>query len=93
MENQKKVKIGIKAKKEQAFDLGNDSIIVECKSQTWTESGNAPSAKIKNWSDAMFSFYLAPEKYKKLFFVEMTIFFRKVIQQKCLMKNLIIYKK
>ena len=65
---QRKVKIGIKAKKDHAFDLGNDSIIVECKSKTWTESGNAPSAKIKNWSDAMFSFYLAPEKYKKLFF-------------------------
>ena len=59
---QKKVKIGIKAKKDHA------SIIVECKSKTWTESGNAPSAKIKNWSDAMFSFYLAPEKYKKFFF-------------------------
>ena len=72
LENQKKVKIGIKAKKDHAFDLGNDSIIVECKSQTWTESGNAPSAKIKNWSDAMFSFYLAPGKYKKLFFVEMS---------------------
>ena len=68
MENQKKVKIGIKAKNDHAFDLGNDSIIVECKSKTWTESGNAPSVKIKNWSDAMFSFYLAPEKYKKLFF-------------------------
>ena len=65
---QKKVKIGIKAKKDHAFDLGNDSIIVECKSKTWTEAGNAPSAKIKNWSDAMFSFYLAPEKYKKFFF-------------------------
>ena len=65
---QKKVKIGIKAKKDHALDLGNDSIIVECKSKTWTESGNAPSAKIKNWSDAMFSFYLAPEKYKKFFF-------------------------
>ena len=72
LENQKKVKIGINAKKDHAFDLGNDSIIVECKSQTWTESGNAPSAKIKNWSDAMFSFYLAPSKYKKLFFVEMS---------------------
>lgn len=59
---------GVKSKKDHAFDLGNDSIIVECKSKTWTESGNAPSAKIKNWSDAMFSFYLVPEKYKKLFF-------------------------
>jgi hypothetical protein len=72
VETQKKVEIGINAKKEHAFDFGNNSILVECKSQTWTETGNAPSAKIKNWSDAMFSFYLAPKKYKKIFFVEMS---------------------
>ena len=42
-----KVEIGINAKKEHAFDFGNNSILVECKSQTWTETGNAPSAKIK----------------------------------------------
>ena len=72
VEPQTKVEIGINAKKEHAFDFGNNSILVECKSQTWTETGNAPSAKIKNWSDAMFSFYLAPKKYKKLFFVEMS---------------------
>ena len=70
LENQKKVEIGINAKKKHAFDLGNDRILVECKAQTWTESNKTPSAKIKNWSDAMFSFYLAPKKYKKLFFVE-----------------------
>ena len=72
LEIQKKVEIGINSKKEHAFDFGNNSILVECKSQTWTETGNAPSAKMKNWSDAMFSFYLAPKKYKKLFFVEMS---------------------
>ena len=72
VEPQTKVEIGINAKKEHAFDFGNNSILVECKSQTWTETGNAPSAKIKNWSDAKFSFYLAPKKYKKLFFVEMS---------------------
>lgn len=72
LDKQKKVVIGINAKREHAFDFGNDSILVECKSQIWTESGNAPSAKIKNWSDAMFSFYLSPKRYKKLFFVEMS---------------------
>ncbi len=71
-EHQKKIEIGIIKKKEHVFDFGNNSILVECKSQTWTETGNVPSAKIKNWSDAMFSFYLAPKKYKKLFFVEMS---------------------
>lgn len=69
-QKQKKVKIGINSKKDHAFDFGNDNILIECKSQTWTKSGNVPSAKIKNWSDAMFSFYLSPEKYIKLFFVE-----------------------
>lgn len=72
VEKQKKVEIGINAKKKHAFDFGNDSVLVECKSHTWTETENTPSAKLKNWSDAMFSFYLAPNKYKKLFFVEMS---------------------
>lgn len=72
LKKQMKVPIGINAKKDHAFDLGNDTILVECKSQTWTESGNVPSAKIKNWSDAMFSFYLAPKSYKKFFIVEMS---------------------
>ena len=72
VDKQKKIAIGINAKKEHAFDFGNDSILVECKSQMWIESGNAPSAKIKNWSDAMFSFYLFPKIYKKLFFIEMS---------------------
>ncbi len=72
LESQKKVEIGINAKKKKAFDFGNNSILIECKSQTWTETGKTPSAKIKNWSDAMFCFYLAPKNTKKLFCVEMS---------------------
>ena len=72
LEKQKKIEIGINKKKAHAFDFGNNDILIECKAQTWTESENAPSAKLKNWSDAMFSFYLAPKNYKKLFFVEMS---------------------
>jgi hypothetical protein len=64
------IKIGIKNKKNHRFDLGNSSLLVECKTMTWTESGNMPSAKILNWSAAMYYFYLAPKKYKKIFFVE-----------------------
>lgn len=71
LENQKKIEIGINKKKKHAFDFGNEKIIIECKAHTWTESVNSPSAKLKNWSDAMFSFYIAPKKYKKIFFVEM----------------------
>ena len=73
LDEQKKVQIGINKKKEHAFDFGNNSILVECKSHTWTKSNNAPSAKIKNWSDAMFSFYIAPSIFKKLFFVDKSI--------------------
>lgn len=72
LQYQKQIKIGINVKKKHAFDLGNEKIIVECKSNTWTETGNVPSAKIKGWIEAMFYFYLAPEEYKKLFFVEMS---------------------
>ena len=59
-------------KKNHAFDLGSDSlrIIVECKTQTWTSGGNIPSAKMKNWAEAMFYFHMAPPDYRKIFFAE-----------------------
>ena len=59
-------------KKDHAFDLGRDKprVIVECKSQTWTSGGNIPSAKMKNWAEAMFYFHMAPSGYRKIFFVE-----------------------
>lgn len=74
---QKKVDIGINSKKEHAFDFGNEWLLVECKSHTWTESGNVPSGKMKNWSDAMFSFYLAPQEYRKLFIVDRSYDYKK----------------
>jgi hypothetical protein len=59
-------------KKMHTFDLGSDQppVIVECKSQTWTSGGNIPSAKMKNWAEAMFYFHMAPPAYRKIFFVE-----------------------
>jgi hypothetical protein len=59
-------------KKDHAFDLGRNDppVIVECKSQTWTSGGNIPSAKMKNWAEAMFYFHMAPSGYRKIFFVE-----------------------
>jgi len=61
--------------KAHAFDLGSDDprVIVECKSQTWTASGNIPSAKMKNWAEAMFYFHMAPADYRKIFFVERSV--------------------
>jgi hypothetical protein len=65
------IEIGIEHKKDHKFDLGNSSTIIECKSMKWTKSGKVPSAKIENWNMAMYYFYLAPSRYKKIFFVEM----------------------
>ena len=59
-------------RKNHAFDLGsgNPKVIVECKSHTWTSSGNVPSAKMKNWAEAMFYFHMSPPDYRKIFVVE-----------------------
>ena len=58
--------------KDHSFDLGSENprVIVECKSHTWTAGGNVPSAKMKNWAEAMFYFHMAPRDYRKIFFVE-----------------------
>lgn len=71
-----KVSVGIELqKKEHAFDLGseNPKVIVECKAQTWTEGNRVPNAKMKNWAEAMFYFYMAPDTYRKIFFVEKSV--------------------
>lgn len=59
-------------KKDHAFDLESETtkLIVECKSQTRTASGNVPSAKMKNWSEAIYNFHMAPPECRKIFFVE-----------------------
>lgn len=71
-----KVPCGLRnLKKDHAFDLGAETpkVIVECKSQTWTSGGNVPSAKMKNWAEAMFYFHMAPPDYRKIFFVEQSL--------------------
>ena len=63
-----KVAVGIaSATKEHAFDLGSEDpkVIVECKAQTWTAGNRVPSAKMKNWAEAMFYFYMAPKSRSK----------------------------
>lgn len=63
--------VGIEGKsKPHVFDLGNlnQNVIVECKSHTWTESGNVPSAKITTWTQAMYYFHAAPDGFRKIFF-------------------------
>jgi hypothetical protein len=65
------IDIGITSRKPHNFDLGNyqPKVLVECKSHTWTEGGNVPSAKITTWDQAMFFFYLAPPAFRKIFFI------------------------
>jgi hypothetical protein len=62
-------------KKMHTFDLGSEDppVIVECKSQTWTKGDVVPSAKMKNWAEAMFYFHMAPPIYRKIFFVEQSL--------------------
>ncbi len=64
--------IGIdEIKKSHRFDLGseNPSVLIECKSHHWTESGGVPIAKLTVWNEAMFYFYLAPDQYRKVLVV------------------------
>ena len=71
-----KVPCGLaKVRKEHSFDLGSEDpkVIVECKSHTWTSGGNVPSAKMKNWAEAMFYFHMAPHDYRKIFVAERSV--------------------
>ena len=66
------VPIGVRAtKRPRKFDLGSDApkVVVECKSHSWTEGGNAPSAKMATWNEAMYYFSLVPDDYRKMMFV------------------------
>lgn len=66
------VPVGIgSAKKPHRFDLGSENppMLVECKSHTWTRSGNIPSAKLTVWNEAMYYFHAAPAHYRKVLFV------------------------
>ncbi|WP_454647033.1 hypothetical protein [Bradyrhizobium liaoningense] len=66
------VAIGVSTtKKLHRFDLGSESpaVLIECKSHTWTETGNMPSAKMTVWNEAMYYFHIAPAEFRKVLFV------------------------
>jgi hypothetical protein len=66
------VPVGVgEAKKPHRFDLGSENppVLVECKSHTWTQGGNMPSAKMTVWNEAIYYFQVAPDPYRKIFFV------------------------
>ena len=62
------IDIGINGTKAHRFDLGNrdERVLVECKSHTWTEGGNVPSAKITTWDQAMYMFFAAPIRRRRV---------------------------
>lgn len=66
------VSLGVnRLRKPHRFDFGSDepSVLVECKSHNWTDSGNMPSAKVTVWNEAMYYFHLAPDNFRKILFV------------------------
>ncbi len=66
------VQVGVGSEKKlHRFDLVSEDppILVECKSHTWTNGGNTPSAKLTVWNEAMDYFHVAPPTYRKVLFV------------------------
>ena len=59
-------------KKGHRFDFGSEDppVLVECKCHRWTTpGGNAPSAKLTVWNEAMYYFAIAPPGYRRILFV------------------------
>ena len=67
------MELGFNLKKPHRFDLGGtvngESYLVECKSHTWTNGNNIPSAKMTVWNEVMLYFSLATNNHKKILFV------------------------
>jgi hypothetical protein len=57
------------------FDLGSEDppVLVECKCHAWTGGGNAPSAKLTVWNEAMLYFAVAPPHYRKILAVQKSL--------------------
>ena len=62
-------------RKNRKFDLGCEApqTLVECKNHTWTESGNAPSAKFSVWNEAMLYFMVSRPDYRKILAVLLSV--------------------
>jgi hypothetical protein len=58
-----------RGEKMRSFDLGSSEILVECKSCTWTGTGNSPSAKLDSFVKAMARFQNTPPVKRKILFV------------------------
>lgn len=63
---EKKLPIG-NPPKDHKFDIvaADDSIVIECKRYTWTETWNVPSAKMGTTNEAVFYLSFLPDAYEK----------------------------
>jgi len=66
-----RLKVGINVQKECIFDLGNEEILIFCKSNSWKKGSFVPKNIFHTWNEAMYYFHLIPKKYQKIFFVKM----------------------
>ncbi len=64
---EKKIPIGYSEKKPHKFDIVSDdnTIAVECKCYSWTETGNVPSAKMGAANEAVFYLSFLPGTCEK----------------------------
>jgi hypothetical protein len=62
--------------KPHKFDLAteDESIVVECKCYTWTDTGNVPSAKLMGLDEAVFYFGFLPRKTTKIICMKRSVF-------------------
>ncbi len=63
---------GLSSKKVRKFDLGaaDPSMLVKCKSHTWTSGARVSSGKFHAWNEAMLLFLLAPKGFRKILFAQ-----------------------
>lgn len=63
---EKKIPIGDPAK-DHRFDIvsADETMAIECKCYTWTETGNVPSAKMGFTNEAAFYLSFLPDSYEK----------------------------
>ena len=66
-ESERKIAIGRPAKL-HSFDISSldESIVVECKCYTWTETGNVPSAKMGFTNEAAFYLSFLPDDTERM---------------------------
>ena len=64
---EKKIPIGYSDKKDHKFDIVSDdnTIAIECKCYSWTETGNVPSAKMGAANEAVFYLSFLPGTCEK----------------------------